>query len=214
MKNFKAVIYDLDGTLVDSAPTVSFVLNKLRVSLGLSELQQSDFYDWISLGGKELIIRALNIAEDQSDTFLADFRKMYVYKDVPISTVYPNVLKTLNDLICRGVKVGLCSNKPRHLVDSVLDDTGLISLFECVLAGDDLPTKKPSAANLNWCLNSLNTQPEDALFVGDSTVDQMAANNTGISFAFFSNGYNDGVSEKDAYRVFHDHGQFMQLIFA
>ena len=87
MKNFKAVIYDLDGTLIDSAPTVSFVLNKLRLRLGLSELLQSDLYDWISLGGKDLIIRALNITEDQSDNYLAEFRKIYVQKDVPISNV-------------------------------------------------------------------------------------------------------------------------------
>jgi len=213
MKNFKAVIYDLVVTLIDSSLTVSFVLNKLRLRLGLSELLQSDLYDWISLGGKDLIIRALNITEDQSDNYLAEFRKIYVQKDVPISNVYPNVIKTLSALTRQGIKIGLCSNKPRDLVDRALNDTGLISLFDCALAGDDLPTKKPSAANLNWCLNSLSIQPDDALFVGDSTVDQMAASNTGIPFAFFSSGYNDGVSEKDAYCVFHDHGQFMQMIF-
>lgn len=211
--NFNTVIYDLDGTLVDSAPVVSFVLNKLRVRLGLPALPQSSFINWISLGGKDLVVNALNISAEDSDVYLSEFRAIYLLQKVPLSSVYPNVFSTLNGLKNRGIRLGICTNKPRNLVDRVLNETALGGLFDHVLAGDDLLTKKPNVANLNLCLKAMDTRPDATIFVGDSTVDQEAARNSNIPFAFFSHGYNDGVKKNEASYVFHDHAHFLQSLF-
>lgn len=205
------IIYDLDGTLIDSAPTVAFVLNKLRTELDLPKVSQSSFYPWISLGGKELVINALNIHDDKADFYLAQFRDIYANEEAPSSVVFPNVFDSLTFLRGRGVKLGVCSNKPRNLVNKVLRESKLDCLFDCVLAGDDLPTKKPDAKNLNWCLDSMGVQRDGALFVGDSTVDQMTSSNAKVPFAFFSKGYNDGVNENEAVLVFDDHQCIVKL---
>jgi phosphoglycolate phosphatase len=204
-KNIKAVIYDLDGTLVDSAPVVLDILNKLRMEMGLPSLKISKIYELISLGGSELIIGALKVSGSDVDYYLAEFRRLYFERNTKIESIYPNVIRALNILCGNGIKLAICSNKPRILVDKVLTDTNMGKFFDCVLAGDDLKTKKPSPANLNWCLGALDVAHDEAFFVGDSTVDQRAALNADIRFAFFQCGYNDGVNQSQVAYKFNDH---------
>lgn len=212
LNNFRGIIWDLDGTLVDSGPAVSLILNDLRVGLGRSALPQSNYYEWISLGGKDLVVSALNICEEDSDIYLSKFRERYLEVCTPPDTVYPNVAFTLACLKRRGIRLSICTNKPRRFVDKVLRETALAGYFNYVLAGDDLSTRKPAIENVNRCLDAMNTQPEVTLFVGDSTVDQESARNAGVPFAFFSEGYDDGVKQNEAFFVFHDHSLLAKYV--
>jgi len=209
---FNAIIYDLDGTLVDSAPVVAAVLNKLRRKIGLPSLPQKSFYRWISMGGLELVGNALNIPPNRSDAYLSEFRELYLDEMVPMNSLYPGVKDVLRLLKNRQVKLGICTNKPRKLVEKVLKDTGITQFFDHVVAGDDLPTKKPHIDNVNVILRALGVAPGSTLFVGDSTVDQRLAENAGIAFAFFSSGYDDGVNQGRTAFNFDEHSALIMQI--
>ena len=209
---FNAVIYDLDGTLVDSAPVVAAVLNKLRRKIGLPALPQKSYYRWISMGGLELVGNALNVPPNRSEVYLSEFRAMYLDEPVPMNSLYPGVHDVLQLLKNSEIKLGICTNKPRKLAEKVLKDTGITQFFDHVVAGDDLPTKKPHIDNVNASLKALGAAPRRTLFVGDSTVDQRSAENAGIAFAFFSLGYDDGVNQTRTAFNFDEHSDLiMQL---
>lgn len=199
---------------MDSAPVVATILNNLRIDLGRSVLPQSYYYDWISVGGKDLVINALGISEADSDRYLSKFREKYFEICTPPDTVYPNVTSTLASLKRRGIRLSICTNKPRKLVDKVLRETSLVDYFDFVLAGDDLPTRKPSVENVKRCLAAMNTSPDATMFVGDNSVDQESARKAGVPFAFFAKGYDDGVNQGEAFFVFHDHDHFLQTLFS
>jgi phosphoglycolate phosphatase len=104
---FNAVIYDLDGTLVDSAPVVAAVLNKLRRKIGLPALPQKSFYRWISMGGLELVGNALNIPPNRSEAYLSAFRALYLDEPVPMNSLYPGVRDVLRLQKNSAIKLGI-----------------------------------------------------------------------------------------------------------
>lgn len=209
---FEAIIFDLDGTLVDSAPIVGTILNELRFELGLATLPLRSFYDWISLGGADLVVNALGIEKYDADIYLSKFRTRYFEMTTPRDSVYPNVFSMLSRLRKNGFKLSICTNKPRRLVDKVLLETELSGYFDYVLAGDDISTKKPNPENVDKCLLAMNATPGSVVLVGDSTVDEASARNSGVEFAFFSEGYDDGVDRQSAIISFSDHADFLHAI--
>lgn len=189
------VIYDLDGTLIDSACTVVTLLNGLRTEHGLSAVSRDKFLPWLSIGGNAMIAAALEIHETEAPPFHAIFRARYHALPTDLATLYPAVDDTLSALKAAGVRLGLCTNKPRILADKVLTETGLGIYFETICAGQDLLTRKPHPKNLRTCLEALDSSPENTLVVGDSRIDQEMAEACGTDFVFFSGGYNDGVRQ-------------------
>jgi phosphoglycolate phosphatase len=187
-------VFDLDGTLVDSAVVVASILNEKRVELGRVALPVSEFIPWISLGGEQLVSNALDIPADSVAQHVADFRSRYLTRPTPLESVYPGAADMLAVLGESGRRVALCTNKPRKLTEKVLSETGLDRRIEFICAGDDLPVRKPHADMLNACLRRFSAKAVDAVLVGDSTVDCSLARATGVPFVFFTAGYDDGVS--------------------
>lgn len=208
---YSTIVYDLDGTLIDSAITVTTLLNELRAEYGLGQLTINDYRPWLSIGGKAMLAAALNMNESEASSLLPLFRTRYLNLPTDTSTVHSDVHPTLLNLKSAGIRLGLCTNKPRVLTEKVLTETALGEFFEFVCAGQDLPTSKPHPENLNVCLRALNSAPGNTLVVGDSRIDQLLAKNCGSDFAFFSGGYDDGVQVDADMVTIHHHPEIFKL---
>ena len=208
----KLVVYDLDGTLVDSAPTTVALLNQLRNELGLSSLPHDTFIPWLSLGGVKIMSNALELDSDQTaKEYLEEFRRRLASLPSETMPLYPNVKESLQLLLASGIKIGICTNKANRLVHKIIKELRIADYFDVVIAGDDLPVSKPNPVHLLTCLKRLNVSIKDAIFVGDSTVDQRTAQSADVPFAFYQKGYNDGVNEL-ASISFNDHLDLVKRI--
>jgi phosphoglycolate phosphatase len=206
------IVFDLDGTLVDSAANVSGILNTMRSELGLPSLPRQNFIPWISLGGDILVSKALEIPFHLVRPYTEKFRDNYFDLPTPLETIYSGVVETLDSLSRAGIILSLCTNKPRRLADKVLKDTSLDRFFSFTIAGGDLPTNKPNPTNLLVCLQSNKAVINDAYFIGDSTVDQKTAENANVKFIFYENGYDDGVDKFKTYATFKHHHLLAEIL--
>jgi phosphoglycolate phosphatase len=205
------IIYDLDGTLIDSAQTVLSIVNEMRRELAKDPIDKSSLVPWISLGGLHLIANALELDQSVAQKSLEDFRGRYLQYCAQESDLYPEVRKTLNALSQFNKNLAICTNKPRNLVDKILAELSLGRYFDCIVAGGDLTTQKPHPQNLLKCLNHLGCAPGAAILVGDSSVDQKIAHACGVPFAFFRPGYNDGVDDLHATITLNAHSDLLGL---
>ena len=209
---YSTIVYDLDGTLVDSAATVAALLNGLRAEQALPPLARDDYLPWLSVGGKAMVAAALGIPEGDAQPFLERFRARYQALPTDPETLYPAARETLARLRAAGTRLCLCTNKPRPLAEKVLAETGLGEYFSAVCAGHDLPTSKPHPDNLQACLDALGSHPSERLVVGDSRVDQALAEAGGADFAFFAGGYDDGVRKSACTLTLRHHAEIFNLL--
>jgi phosphoglycolate phosphatase len=196
------ICFDLDGTLVNSAPQVLFIINQMRQAVGLSCLDLSDLIPYLSLGGIQMIEASLNCPAVEAEARLTQFRHCYQGL-VPESTkLYGGVELVLAKLYKSGIRLTICTNKPRKLAEKVLNEAAIRQHFDFLCAGDDLPTKKPYVDNLLACCNAVNVKPSSTWLVGDSIVDQNLALGAGVPFIFHKSGYDDGVQPQKCYMTF------------
>lgn len=208
---YTTVVYDLDGTLVDSAVTVTKLLNELRAEHGQPALCKTDYLPWLSIGGSSMVAAALEIEAADAQPFLDLFRARYLALPVDPETVFPETHTTLRQLQAFGIRLAVCTNKPRPLADKVLLATGLADFFTVICAGNDLATAKPHPSNLNYCLNELGSRAEETIVVGDSRVDQCLATTCGAHFVFFAAGYDDGVQTNTNTIIINRHSEILSL---
>jgi len=195
------VIFDLDGTLIDSAPIVAQVLNSMRKQLGKNS-QSLDFYrKLISRGASELVATAMDVDAAYVDTYVSEFRLRYRHIQTPLSCLFPGVLETISFLSGQGIKLGICSNKPEYLCRKIIAETGLGKMLDVIVGGDTLPVSKPLREPVDYVIQQLGGRHDSAVLVGDSSVDQGAALAANIPFVFFSKGYDDGVDQTKAMHV-------------
>lgn len=206
------VIYDLDGTLIDSALVVQSILNRRRIQLNKSPLDRSALVPWLSLGGEELITAALELNPEQVEAELHNFRAHYAASPTPADSVYPGVHEVLNQLERAGVRLAVCTNKPRFLAKKVLVETQLWDRFAFVSAGGDLPVKKPHPQTLQVCLDAFGANPARTLYVGDSLIDQKLCRALGVSFVHFLPGYDDGIEASRVCYKIQSHLEIMPLL--
>jgi len=191
-------IFDLDGTIIDSAPVIALVLNDMRIELDLKP-QMVDFYRaLISQGVTYLITQSLEVAINDVKRFTEEFRQRYLKLPTTKNATYPDVLNTINHLFRTGKKLAICSNKPENLCRKIIIDLGLSDVFKVIVGGDTLPSCKPSRETLDYVVSQLGVSLSSSILIGDSTVDQQTAASAGIPFVFFSGGYDDGVNKSQA----------------
>lgn len=202
MNRFDLVMFDLDGTLIETAPEIMDAVNDTLRAVGRAEVTQPQVNDWIGHGTRELLIKALAFVDgctadgvrtrpDFGD-IAEKFTLFYQQRCGTRSELYPQVRETLVALRARGIKLSVVTNKEGRYTDTVLAAHQLAPLLDSVVSGDTLPTKKPHPAGIAHCLAQFDVSRERALFVGDSSIDVAAARNAGVAVWALPYGYNMG----------------------
>lgn len=184
-----AVLFDLDGTLVDSAPDIAAAVNRMLAAEGHDPLDLSTVVSFVGHGLPHLVRRVMaarGIGADHHPRLTAATRAAYDAAPTALTRPYPGVLAALRDLRAAGHRLGLCTNKPEASARAVLRQLDL-DLFASVVGGDRLPVAKPDPAPLHLCLQE--TGGGRAIFVGDSEVDAATARAAGMPFVLFTLGY-------------------------
>lgn len=191
---FDAVLFDLDGTLIDSAPEIGEALNRCLQELGLPSADAAQVRAWIGHGTRAMIGEALNCRQGPDgpikvDSVMPLFARNYRHVLGRIGAVYPGVRETLAALHARGVPMGLVSNKEGEFGRPLLAAYQLQHVFEVAVFGDTLAEKKPSAAPILHCMRVLQSTPARTLMIGDSEIDVAAARNADVAVWAVSYGY-------------------------
>lgn len=188
-----AILFDLDGTLVDSAPDIQAAVNRMLEGEGRAALDLATVTRFIGNGLPKLVERVMavsDLAQDQHARLTAVTLALYNAGGTALTRPYPGVVQALTALLARGHVLGVCTNKPEGAARAVLTDLGLMPLFQAVVGGDRLAVTKPDPAPLRLCAEEL--EAEYIIFVGDSEVDAATAEAAGVPFLLFTEGYRKG----------------------
>ena len=185
-----ALIFDLDGTLIDSAPDIQAAVNKMLAEEGIGPLDLATVISFIGNGMPKLVERVLHTLQLPQDRHSALYEKtLLLYNQAPsaLSKPYEGVIEMLEILTAQGHRLAICTNKPAESAQQILQDFNLERFFEVVVGGDSLPVKKPNPAPLQHCVARLGASA--ILYIGDSEVDYQTARQAQIPFVFFTGGY-------------------------
>jgi phosphoglycolate phosphatase len=199
---FEAYFFDLDGTLVETAPEIADAVNDTLRYFDWPVVTQQQVNDWIGHGTKELLIMALasvtkssveavRVSDDLKQA-LPIFDRYYQERCGTRSHLYPHVKEVLTRLRQQGSKLAVVTNKEGRYTDIVLRVHELTDLFDIVISGDSFPVKKPNPTSVQNCLARWNVLPQQALFVGDSSIDAQTARNANVPVWLLPYGYNMG----------------------
>ncbi len=194
----RLVMFDLDGTLVDSVPDLATAVDRMLVELGREPAGVERVRQWVGNGARVLVRRALAgglghsaVGEAESDEALARF--LDIYADChELITLYPGVHELLEALSTAAVELAVVTNKPERFVAPLLEQVGLGGYFRWIIGGDTLPQQKPDPAALLQVMRLAGVTAAQSLFVGDSRNDVLAARAAGVPCVAVSYGYNHG----------------------
>ncbi|RMH46796.1 MAG: phosphoglycolate phosphatase [Alphaproteobacteria bacterium] len=185
------VIFDLDGTLIDSAPDIQAAANTVLSEAGARPIDLAEARSFIGEGAPVFVSRmmtATGLGDDPAlhAALLERFLSLYDTA-VVLTRPFPGVAEALEALRSRGWRLGICTNKPAGLARAVLAHLGLAPFFDVVVGGDSLPERKPHPAPLLQTMKSLSATR--CLYVGDSEIDAACAHAARLPFAIFTEGY-------------------------
>ena len=215
----RAIIFDLDGTLCDSAPDLRATANALLRSMGYQPLSLEVIRSFIGNGVPTLVKRVMEYSDieftEQRHAELTEtFEKLYSEKPVAHTVLYPGVRDALDMLQRRGYVMGVCTNKIHGITLQVLEGLKIDMYFDAVVGGDSLPTRKPDPAMLIDCARQLGT--ENIWYVGDSEVDSETAVAADIKFSLFTNGYRKSpvseIAHNTRFSTFADLAGFLSAV--
>lgn len=214
---YAAVAFDLDGTLIDSAPDLHAAANRMLAELGRPGLDLAQVTSFIGNGVPKLVERCLDATGGTGGLHtdaLARFRRHYDAAPADLTRPWDGVTEALAALRQAGLPLGICTNKPEAPARKLLGLLGMDS-FGSVIGGDTLPEHKPQPETLLRCLSDLGAGPESALYVGDSETDAETAANAGVPFALYTRGYRKRPVESfDAVLVFDDWAALPPFVLA
>ena len=189
---------DLDGTLLDTVPDLAAAADRMLAALGLPARTQAEVRSFIGKGIPNLVRRCLQAsacaarAEALQAEALALYHDFYFEESGRRTTVYPGVLKGLEQFLAMGLRLACVTNKAARFTLPLLEQKGLAPYFELVVSGDTLLRKKPDPMQLTYICAAFALAPEKVLLIGDSANDALAARAAGCPVLCVSYGYNEG----------------------
>jgi phosphoglycolate phosphatase len=176
------LIFDLDGTLIDSKLDLAHSVNAARSHLGMSSIENDRVYSYVGDGAPVLIRRALGpeAPEEQVQKALEYFYSYYREHMLDTTTLYPGVRESLDRLRGEGVKMAVLTNKPVRFSQGIIDGLALSEHFFRVYGGNSFPLKKPDPMGVETLIREAAVDRSSTLMVGDSAVDIRTARNAGI----------------------------------
>jgi len=199
---YDLILFDLDGTLVDTAGDISDTANDVLLELGLAAVDESLARTWIGHGSRELMIQAYAHATGTDaavlrlgssvECLMEMFTRFHARRCGQRSTLFPQVRESLDALQALDIRMAVLTNREMRFARAVLEKHELQGYFDPVIAGDTLPAKKPDALTVNHCLREHGVSRKRALLIGDSAVDIATGRNAGIDCWVVPYGYNGG----------------------
>lgn len=186
-----AVIFDFDGTLVDSAPSMARALNDMARRRGAPPVALESVRRWVSLGGEAMLCGALGADIDLAAD-LDELRRLLRKQTADPADLYPGVLQTLAALKEMDYRVGVCTNKREDIAIPYAAGLGIAPYLDTIVGGADGRRLKPDPELARMALDQLGATPQESIFVGDSEIDAEAARNAGIPFVLVTFGYPHG----------------------
>lgn len=196
--DIRAVIIDLDGTMVHTAPDFHVAINRMRAEFDLAPLSIEIITEFVGKGSENLMRRVLGVdfsaddVETQFERALATYQRHYLEINGQYSSVYPGVIEGLNAMRDQGLKLACVTNKPISFALPLLEKKGLSTYFELVYGGDSLPRKKPDPLPMLTVSRDFSLEPQQLLAIGDSSNDAQAARAAGCRVVSVPYGYNHG----------------------
>ena len=192
----RAVLFDLDGTLLDTIGDLAEAANRMLAELGRPVRTQDEIHSFVGKGIPNLVRRCLTenaqASEDEIEAAVAVFRRHYHMVNGVSTRIYPGVLETISVLRARSIKLAVVTNKAEAFTLPLLDRMGMAGHFDTVVSGDTLPVKKPDPAVLHLACERLGVSARDALMIGDSANDALAAQGAGMPVLLVTYGYSEG----------------------
>jgi phosphoglycolate phosphatase len=190
--NHSLLVFDLDGTLVDSVPDLRAALNEMLRERGRPPLTIPHVKGMIGDGAPAMVSRALAASgagpADEAGA-LPRFLEIYEANAVRLSRLYPDVRKTLSALRQHGYRTAICTNKPQRATMAVIEGLGLFDLFDGIAGGDHFPVRKPDPGHVLSLIGELGARRERSVMIGDNENDAAAARGAGIPLVLMRYGY-------------------------
>ena len=191
-----AIVFDLDGTLVESAPDLAATTNVLLARRGRRQIELSELRSMVGKGARVMIEKAYiatgdPVTEAEIKEMIPEFLEYYSEHVADLTLPFPGVVDALETLKSRGCKLGVCTNKFESLSHKLLKALEIDHYFDAVLGGDTLDIRKPNPEHVLESIRRLGSTPDNAVMVGDSNNDIDAAKAGNVKSIAVSFGYTD-----------------------
>lgn len=195
------IVFDLDGTLVDTAPDLVHATNHVLAASGLTPVPGSALRPYIGYGARHMIVEALRMSgtsrsDSEVDRLFQVFLDYYAANIARDSRPFPGVAGVLDSLVAQGARLAICTNKREALAVALLRELDLADRFAAIAGRDTFPVSKPDPGHLLGTIGLAGGEPARAVMIGDSGVDIATAKLAGIPIVAVTFGYTDGpISE-------------------
>ncbi|HEX7053318.1 MAG TPA: HAD-IA family hydrolase [Burkholderiales bacterium] len=187
--SIRAVLFDFDGTLADTAPDLAAALNRMRAVRGLAPLAPAAVRPYASMGARGLLRVGFGMMpeDERYPAMREEFLARYAEAICAETRLFPGMAELLQELARRAIAWGIVTNKARHLTERIVPQLGVSPA--CVVCGDSTPHLKPHPASLLLAAGQLGREPGECLYVGDDLRDVQAARAAGMRCAAAEWGY-------------------------
>jgi len=215
-----ALIFDFDGTLIDSAPDLAAAANRMLKPLGRREVSLKEVQMMIGDGVPKLVERCFTATGEipppaEFETHVAAFIKDYEPRSAELTRPFDGAIDMLKRLKARGLKLAICTNKPFGATMAILKALKLADYFDVIIGGDSLPgIKKPDPRHLQAALQQMNVGPDHCAMVGDNHNDVMAGHGAGLAVVLLSHGYTKTPTRELGGEVVIDHFRELEAALA